>query len=64
MPSKYYFSSYCNFPHRVSDGKPVQHECRILPIEALKAEMNGDIQTAIEILSTSNHITMPRGVKS
>ena len=45
-----YCSTYCNQAHRVSDGKPIGHECRILPVKALHAEMEGDYETAISIL--------------
>ncbi len=45
-----YATTYCNRGHRLSDGKPVAHECYILPPAALQAEMNGDYEKAIEIL--------------
>lgn len=59
----YYCSTYCNQDHRVSDGKPVEHECRIIPPLALKAEMCGDYERAVEILSTTQARYMRRGVK-
>ena len=31
-----YVTSYCNFAHRLNDGKPVEHECAILPPAALE----------------------------
>jgi hypothetical protein len=58
-----YVSTFCNFPHRVSDGKPVQHECRIIPPAALRAEMAGDFALAVEILSKTRAVYMRRGVK-
>jgi hypothetical protein len=58
-----YVSTYCNFAHRCKDGKPIQHECRIIPPKALEAEMNDDISLAIEILSTTPARIMRRGVK-
>ena len=45
-----YLTSYCNKQHRLSDGKPVEHECRIIPPGALKAERSGDCAAAVEIL--------------
>jgi len=45
-----YVTSYCNFPHRVRDGKPIEHECGIIPPAALAAEMAGDMQLAIELI--------------
>jgi hypothetical protein len=61
---KIYCTTYCNQGHRVSDGKPVNHECRILPPAALVAEINGDYETAIALLSAEkNQSHMRRGVK-
>ncbi len=68
-----YASTYCNFPHRVKDGKPIQHECVIIPPKALAAEMAGNIELAIELMEagkTHRHFGMPslpmmrRGVKA
>jgi len=57
-------TSYCNQGHRISDGKPVDHECYVLPTEALVAEMRGDIDKAIAILSGWKKRRTHRGVKS
>jgi len=54
MSIKIYCSTYCNFGHIVSTGKPVAHECRIIPPTALKAEMAGDFKTAIKILQDTH----------
>lgn len=61
---KIYCTTYCNRGHRVSDGKPVKHECRIIPFAALAAEIAGDYERAIEILQESPVRMMRRGVKS
>ena len=45
-----YCSTYCNMGHRISTGRPVGHECRIIPPAALQAESEGDYKKAIEIL--------------
>lgn len=45
-----YCSTYCNFGHYVDTGRPVSHECRIIPPHALALEMEGDYKGAIEIL--------------
>lgn len=58
-----YVTTYCNKAHRVKDGKPIAHECRIIPPKALQAEMAGDIDTAIEILQASPTRMMRRGVR-
>ncbi len=47
---KIYCSSYCNQGHKLSDGKPINHECYILPVKALEAERAGNIDEANEIL--------------
>lgn len=41
-----YCTSYCNHGHDTDDGVPVEHECYVLPPAALKAEMDGDFETA------------------
>jgi hypothetical protein len=43
-------TSFCNQGHRMSDGKPVDHECYILPVAALKAERDGRHEEALELL--------------
>jgi hypothetical protein len=63
-PSRFYVSTYCNFAHRVRDGKPINHECIIIPPAALRAEMEGDYTRAQEILSTSPRRYMRRGVRA
>lgn len=45
-------STYCNFWHRVRDGKPIEHECRIISPAALKAEMYGNYKLAIELMQS------------
>lgn len=59
----FYVSTYCNFTHRVRDGKPVEHECRIIPPAALKAEMAGEISKACDIMRASPVRMMRRGVR-
>ena len=45
-----YVTTYCNKPHRLKDGKPVGHECYVLPPKALAAEIDGDIKLACELI--------------
>jgi hypothetical protein len=45
-----YCTSFCNQGHRVSDGKPVGHECYVLNPAALAAERAGDYEKARELL--------------
>jgi hypothetical protein len=58
-----YCTSFCNQGHRLSDGKPVGHECYILPTEALRAERAGDPGEAIAILSSWKRRRVHKGVK-
>ena len=46
----FYVTTYCNFAHDVETGEPIDHECIVIPPEALKAEMDGDYELAIEIM--------------
>lgn len=68
-----YVTTYCNRPHRIRDGKPVGHECAIIPPASLNAEMNGDFKLANELMERGKTAssygerslpTMRRGVKS
>lgn len=45
-----YVSTYCNFAHAMKDGKPINHECRVLPPAVLRLERNDLIPAAIAIL--------------
>ncbi len=58
-----YCTTYCNRAHRMSDGKPIAHECRIIPPKALAAERQGDYEAAIEIMRATPVRTMRRGVR-
>lgn len=45
------------------DGKPIGHECYVLPTEALKLEREGNIEKAQEILRNWKKRKMHRGLK-
>jgi hypothetical protein len=45
-----YCTSFCNQGHRMSDGKPINHECYILNPAALEAEREDDYEKAQELL--------------
>lgn len=49
---KIYCTTFCNFAHNVKTGRPVGHECRIIPPAALRAEIDGDYAKAIEIMQS------------
>jgi len=57
-----YCTSYCNHGHRVTDGKPVEHECHILPPEVLEAEREGNFERAAELLEAAKPLRIHRGV--
>lgn len=59
---KIYCSTYCNRGHRMSDGMPIEHECRVIPVAALEAERAQDFELAIELLSDAPMV-ISRGVK-
>lgn len=59
---EYYCTSFCNRIHRMSDGKPVEHECYVLRPAALEAERSGDVSKALEIGIKTARV-MKRGVK-
>lgn len=58
-----YMSTYCNQGHRLSDGKPVNHECVILPPEALQAEREGDYERVWDLMDEAKPFKPHRGVK-
>jgi len=39
-------------PHRVVDGVPLAHRCRVLPAEALLAELRGQSVEALQMFSS------------
>ena len=45
-----YGTSFCNFGHDMTTGRPIDHECHILPPAMLRAERAGDIDRANDIL--------------
>lgn len=45
-----YCSTYCNFGHSMTTGKPLKHECRHIPPAALRLEREGFFAEAIELL--------------
>ncbi len=46
-----YCTTYCNRGHYTDNGKPVDHECRVIPPAALAAEIAGDYERAVRLLS-------------
>lgn len=62
-PSKFYVTTFCNFAHRIKDGKPIGHECYVLPTEALVAERDGRMEHAQDILSRWKKRATHKGLK-
>jgi len=56
-------ASYCNKPHRTSDGVPVNHECYVLSPKALRLEREGHYSEAQAILSRAPRPRIHKGVK-
>lgn len=48
-----YCSTYCNHGHRLSDGKPIEHECLVIPPKALEAGKVGNFCLAVELIEQS-----------
>jgi hypothetical protein len=63
-PMKIYMTSYCNKGHDLETGKPVNHDCYVLPVDALKAEMDGDTGRSINILSAQTVRKIVKGIKA
>ncbi len=63
-----YCTTYCNRGHRLHDGKPVDHECVILPPAMLVAERFDDFDEARRLLAKAKQAgklrTMRRGVRA
>lgn len=58
-----YCTTFCNSGHRLTDGKPVDHECYVLPPAALEAERKNDFESAWAIIEAVRPLRPHRGVK-
>lgn len=61
MAGHFYVTSFCNFAHDTKTGRPIGHECYIIPPSALKLEMAGDTDGASEIMQTKMKRVFVRG---
>lgn len=50
VPEASYVTTFCNFAHRMRDGRPIGHECGVIPPAALVAESDGDFRLACELI--------------
>ena len=57
-----YLTMYCGKHHRLSDGAPVDHSCRVLDPEYLQAERHHHYERAVAILQRMP-IDLHRGVR-
>lgn len=57
-----YVTSYCNKPHSEQSGKPIEHECYILPLEAIRLEKAGQVEEAVRLLQSKQPLKRHRGV--
>ncbi len=55
-----YVTTYCNFAHDLADGKPVAHECYVLPPKALAAERQDNFALAITIIQQAKPLLYMR----
>ena len=62
-PPAFYVTTYCNHAHRMKDGKPMAHECYVLPPEALAAERRGETDIAIGLLQAAHPMRRHTGVR-
>ena len=58
---KSYVTTFCNFPHRLKDGKPIEHNCYILDPKALQAEARGE---RVFNIVKEPRVEMLKGVKA
>lgn len=58
-----YHTSYCNHGHVLETGKPVEHECYVLPAQALAAERVGNFELAASIIAEAKPLQIHRGLR-
>lgn len=58
-----YVTTYCNRYHG-ADGKPLDHECFVLPRGAIAAERAGHYQQAIDLIDAAKPLRKHPGVRT
>jgi hypothetical protein len=58
-----YCTSYCNKLHYIENGRPIDHECYVLPSDMLEAEKRGDYEGALAALIEKGRGPLVRGRK-
>lgn len=64
MKDTFYVTTFCNKAHRLEDGKPIDHECYVLPTAALHAEKEGKLGEAVELLGRWKRRHVHKGLRS
>ena len=62
--SKFYVTTFCNFAHRLEDGKPLDHECYVIPPSFLKQERENDTWPQGEREQWSRVRRIHRGIRT
>jgi len=50
-PSESALVPFCGRLHRIIDGLPVAHKCRILPADSITAAIDGDFERAVSLMA-------------
>jgi hypothetical protein len=58
-----YVTTYCNHAHDIKTGKPINHECYVLPPRAIALEMEDRIPEAIDVIQLAKPLRVHRGIK-
>ena len=45
------YMPFCGRLHRIIDGFPVAHRCKVLPAESIIAAINGDLEKAVLLMA-------------
>lgn len=61
--NKYFCASYCNHPHHKGSGYPLNHECHILPPEAIEMEFMGEYERAAELIQAAKPLKVSQGTR-
>lgn len=59
----YYCTTFCNQGHSVKTGKPLNHECYILPPKAVVYEEMGEFEKAIETIQAAKPLKAHPGTR-
>jgi hypothetical protein len=59
----YYCTSFCNQGHSFVTGKPLDHECYVLPPKALRMEFLGNVELACEYIQAAKPLPVHGGTR-